>query len=293
MGKVSHYAENFLGGSHDLKLGVQFDSGGSDYAYGLNDYIYTYGATVAYGYTQLPYHQGGQKKAFGTYVDDTFRIGNRATLNLGLRYDFSRASIRSYPVLDAQGNETSQNSREIPDVYTWNVVSPRVGLIYKLNESGRTTVKLHAGRYYGAVVTSEFDNISPSITPRYLFSGLYDRNGNPLDKELVSDNTNRTVDPSFKDPRTDQYIVGFEHELFENFGLQVNYVYKRGQDFGSWQDIRGSYTRVPYVDSVGKEASGQTFQLYRLTSDASQRLFELSNPDGMFMRYNGVNSQGQ
>src|SRR5206468_9662493 len=36
MGKLSHYADNFLGGSHDVKLGVQFDSGGSDYAIGLN-----------------------------------------------------------------------------------------------------------------------------------------------------------------------------------------------------------------------------------------------------------------
>jgi carboxypeptidase family protein/TonB-dependent receptor-like protein len=293
MAKVSHYAENFLGGSHDLKLGVQIDSGGSDYVTGPNDYIYTYGSTIAYGYTQLPYHQGGQKKAIGTYVDDTYRIGDRTTLNLGLRYDWSRASIRSYPALDAQGNETSQKSREIPNVFSWNVVSPRFGLIYKLTENGRSTVKVHAGRYYGAVVTGEFDNISPSITPRYLFSGFYDRNGTPLDKELVSDNTNRSVSSSFKDPHTDQYIVGFEQELFTNLGLQINYIHKRGQDFGGWQDIRGAYTRVPYVDSIGREASGQTFQLYRLTSDAKQRLFELTNPDAMFMRYNGLGIQGQ
>src|SRR4030095_245012 len=42
--KVSHFAEKFMGGSHDVKLGVQFDSGGSDYTIGLNDYIYTYGS---------------------------------------------------------------------------------------------------------------------------------------------------------------------------------------------------------------------------------------------------------
>ncbi len=99
-GKVSHYAENFMGGSHDLKLGVQFDSGGSDYVLGPNDYIYTYGSTPAYGYTQLPWHEGGQKKSLGFYVDDTYRLGARATLSLGLRYDWSRASIRSSPVLD-------------------------------------------------------------------------------------------------------------------------------------------------------------------------------------------------
>jgi len=292
MGKVSHYAENFLGGSHDLKLGVQIDSGGSDYAIGLNDYIYTYGATIAYGYTQVPYHQGGQKKSIGGYVDDTYKLG-KATLNLGVRYDWSRASIKSYPVLDAQGNETSQTSRAIPDVFTWNSVAPRFGLIYRIDDAGKSVVKAHIGRYYGGVVTSEFDNISPSITPRYLFNGFYTPGGVPLDKELVSDNTNLTVDSGYKNPHTDQYIIGFEQELLTNLGLQVNYVHKRGDEFGGWRDIRGQYRQVPYVDNVGKETTGQTFQVFQLLSDPTSRLFQLSNVDGMFMRYNGLSVQMQ
>src|SRR5262249_41440789 len=157
---------------------------------------------------------------------DTYRLGSRTTLNLGLRYDWSRASIRSYPILDAQGNETSQHSREIPDVFSWNVISPRVGITYRLNQTGTSLIKGHYGRYYRGVVTSEYDNISPSISPRYVFSGLYDAQGNPLDKELVSDNTNLTVNSKFKNPYTDQFIVGFEQELVRNLGLQANYVYK-------------------------------------------------------------------
>jgi len=293
MAKVSHYADHFLGGSHDVKLGVQFDSGGSDYLIGLNDYIYTYGSTPAYGYTQLPYHQGGQKKSVGTYIDDTYRLGSRTTLNLGLRYDWSRASIASYPIVDAQGNETSQRSREIPEVFSWNVFSPRVGVIVRLNEAGTTVVKAHAGRYYRGVVTSEFDNISPSITPRYFFSGLYDAAGNPLGKELVSDNTQLTVNPKFKDPYTDQYIVGFEHELMRNLGLQANYVYKRGEDYGGWNDVRGQYQQVPYVDSVGTDATGKTLQVYSLLSDPTERLFQLTNPSNMFSRYKAFSVQMQ
>jgi len=293
-GKVSHYADNFMGGSHDLKLGVQFDSGGSDYILGPNDYIYTYGSTPAYGYTQLPWHQGGQKRSVGTYFDDTFRIGSRVTLNLGLRYDWSRASIRSYPVLDAQGEETGQFSEERPNLFTWNSVSPRVGIIWKLNESGRSMVKVHAGRYYGGVITGEFDNTTPSVTPRFLFDGTY-VNGrpNPASLELVSDNTNLGVDPDYKNPHTDQYILGFEQELVTNLGLQVSFVHKRGEDFGAWQDIRGSYVQVPVVDNRGEDATGQTLSLFRLTSPADERFFQLTNPDGMFSRYRGVSIQAQ
>ena len=291
MGKLTHYAERFLGGSHDLKLGVQLDSGGSDYVSGPNDYIYTYGTTIGYGYTQLPYHEGGQKKSLGTYIDDTYRIGDRATVNLGLRYDWSRASIRSYPALDAQGKETSQRSAEIANVFTWNSVAPRFGFNYRFTDT--SVIKAHAGRYYGGIITGEFDNISPSITPRYLFSGLYDRSGNPIGAELVSDNTNLAVDPDFKNPYTDQYIVGFEQELSPNLGLQINYVHKRGEDFGGWRDVRGRYAQVPYVDSAGTDASGRTVQVFQLLSDPTNRLFQLTNPDGMFMRYNGLSIQLQ
>lgn len=293
-GKVSHYADDFMGGSHDVKLGVQFDSGGSDYVLGPNDYIYTYGSIPAYGYTQLPWHQGGQKKSFGGYVDDTFRVGSRVTLNLGIRYDWSKSSIRSYPVLDAQGNETGGSSAELPDIFSWNSISPRLGLVYKINESGKTTVKAHYGRYYRGVVTSEFDNVSPSITPRFLFDGTYvGGRPNPASLEVVSDNSNLEVDPDFKNPYTDQFIVGFEHELINNLGLQLNYVYKRGEHYGGWNDVGGTYVPATYVDSVGAEASGQQFQVFRLTSSADNRLFQLTNPDALFTRYKGFAVQAQ
>jgi len=293
-GKLSHYAEDFMGGSHDVKLGVQFDEGGSDYAIGPNDYIYTYGSTPAYGYTQLPYHVGGQKKSIGMYVDDTFRIGSRVTLNLGLRYDWSRGSIRSYPVLDREGNETGESSPEVPEVFTWNSVSPRLGLIFKLNESGRSMAKIHMGRYYRGIVTSEFDNTTPSVTPRFLFDGTY-VNGlpNPDSLELVSDNTAFGVDPDFKNPYTDQYIFGFEQELLTNLGLQVNYVYKRGENYGGYNEINGTYVSVPFVDDRGVDASGATYQVQRLISPAEDRFFLLTNPDGMFSRYNGLSIQAQ
>ena len=68
-GKVSHFADNFLGGSHDFKFGVQYNSGGSDYKLGYNDYIYFYeyedGSRYGYGYTQTPFNQGGEMRAFG------------------------------------------------------------------------------------------------------------------------------------------------------------------------------------------------------------------------------------
>ena len=68
----------------------------------------------------------------------------------------------------------------------------------------------------------------------------------------------------------------------------MNYVHKRGEDYGGWEDIAGQYVQVPYVDSVGTDATGETVMVYRLISDPASRIFLQTNPDGLYMRYDGV-----
>jgi hypothetical protein len=52
--KVSHFADDFLGGSHDFKFGVQCSDGGADYCERYNDYVRTYSGVPAYG-VRLPH----------------------------------------------------------------------------------------------------------------------------------------------------------------------------------------------------------------------------------------------
>src|SRR6185503_19633433 len=99
--KVSHFADDFLGSSHDLKFGVQYNQGGTDYIRGVNDLIYSYGGVPAFGYTQFPFHDGGQERSLGVFLDDTIRVGSRLSINAGVRYDNNRASFDPQPILDA------------------------------------------------------------------------------------------------------------------------------------------------------------------------------------------------
>ena len=50
---------------------------------------------------------------------------------------------------------------------------------------------------------------------------------------------------------------------------------------------------MPYVDSVGKDATGKTVQVFSLLSDPSERLFQLTNPSNMFSRYKAFSVQMQ
>src|SRR5262249_36367760 len=151
--KLSHFADNFMGGSHDFKFGVQYNSGGHDYLEGYNDYIYTYSGPPAYGYTQLPFHIGGHMRNIGFFADDGFRVTKRLTLNIGLRYDHSVASFPAFDIVDHEGNPTGQKSPEVSSLYTWNTVSPRIGFSWKLTDDGKTALKAHYGRYYTGIIT--------------------------------------------------------------------------------------------------------------------------------------------
>ena len=218
--KVSHFADNFMGASHDFKFGVQYNEGGSDYITGPNDYIYTYSGVPAYGYTQLPWHEGGKMKALGFYADDAIRATDRLTINVGVRYDYSKAMFESFPLLDKQGNPTGQTTPGNDNLFDWHSISPRIGFNYKLTADGHNVFKAHYGRYYRGIVTQEFDDVVPSVSPRYIFSGTYDAAGNPVGSELFSDNTSLRVDSGFKNPYTDQVIASFERELGKNLGLR-------------------------------------------------------------------------
>jgi carboxypeptidase family protein len=282
--KVSHFADSFLGGSHDFKFGVQYNTGGHDYLEAYNDYIYTYSGVPAYGYTQLPFHQAGHMRNVGLFGDDAFRVSDRFTLNVGLRFDNSVASFQALDIVDKFGQPTGQKTAEQSSLFTWNTVSPRIGFSYKITKDGKNVLKGHYGRYYNGIVTGEFQNLGPAITPRYFFSGTYDDAGNPLDTVKVKDNKNQTLDPNFKDPYTDQFVAAFERELSRDLGLSLSYTYKKGENYGGWQDTGGQYAQVPFVDNVGTTGTGQVIQVYQLQNDVSDRRFLLTNPTNLFTR---------
>jgi len=299
-GKISHFADRFLGGSHDVKLGVQYSGGGQDTVTGRNDYLYITGGRAQYGFVRQPYHLGGYTRMTGVYADDTYRL-SQVTFNLGLRYDHSRAMYPAFPILDSQGNPTGQSAAGNDDVYHWDVVSPRIGVNWQPSKSATTVVKAYYGRLYRSIYLSDFTAAVPSITPLYNVdvapNGSYPSavacGAGAAGCTAVSSIANLRIDPNYKDPHTNEYIVQVEQQVMADLGLQVNYVHKDGYDYPGWQDITGQYGIVPYVDSRGTGATGQTVNVYKLLSPASQSIFLMTNavgPSGetMFNRYNGV-----
>jgi outer membrane receptor protein involved in Fe transport len=288
--KVSHLADKFLGSSHDFRFGVQYSGASAGGFVGYNDLIYTYSQSspgYGYGIAYTPFSYSGDTKAIGVFLDDTVRVNNRLSLNVGVRYDHQKAFSAERPQLNELGEPTGVNFPQ-SDYFTWKTVSPRLGFNWKMTADGRTVLKGHYGRYHRAVATGEFANkLGLSITP--IFVGPYDiPSGTFGDLTLSRSNENLGFDPDYESPYTNQFIVSLERELMRGLGAQLNYVNKRGRRFAGWQEIAGQYVRVPYVDDTFPGATGRTIDLFQLVSDPNERQFRITNPPGFDSDINAV-----
>jgi len=284
-GKVTHYAEDFLGGNHDFKFGVQWNRGGVNGNLGYNDLIYTYeyyGYEYGYGYRYGDYAYSGIATNLGVWIDDSVRIGDRLTINLGLRFDHKNASVDDLVLQDFNQQPTGVEFPGISSVYAWNPVSPRIGFNYSLTEDGSTIVKAHYGRYYRQIITCEYC-LNVGGSPHDKFFGLWDfENQDFTDLEVIdSIPGNRAINANYRNPHTDQVIVGLDRQLGTDFALQINYAYKRGRDYAAWRDLTGVYEGTVYIDDQGADATGAAVPVQELVSDPADRFFEIANNDRM------------
>jgi outer membrane receptor protein involved in Fe transport len=298
--KISHFADSFLGSSHDFKFGVQYVNGGvHDAVTAYNDYITTYNYTytdyygnsstykLAYGYQYQPFSYGGTTTGVGVFFDDTVRVNDRLTLNLGVRFDHNVAGIPDLDERDQDGNPSGQT---IPgrDLYTWNVFAPRLGFTWKLTGDGRTVLKGHWGRYYRGVVTAEYSN-SVGVSPHVTYSGAYDLATNQfIDPQISAFSQNQSIDPDYENPYTDQYIASLEREIVKDVGFSLHYVYKKSRNGSAWRDTTGEFESVQRTD----DTTGITNTYQRILTDPAESLFVLTNqPDIMKTDTHAVTAQ--
>ena len=108
---------------------------------------------------------------------------------------------------------------------------------------------------------------------RYVFSGLYDAQGNPLEHlEVVTDNSNLRIDPGFENPYTDQVHRHVRASVDRAAGAQ------RQRRLQEERQPVGLARHRRHVRQVQLDGRGQEFNLLQLTSGAESRLFQLTNP---------------
>ena len=99
---------------------------------------------------------------------DSWRLKDRLTLNLGVRFDRYRLFLpaQEHPA----GSPTAQQFAAVDNLSDWNVVVPRLGAVYDLTGTGRhpgeghvRTVSRGAGRHRWLQLQPERDRVVDAL----------------------------------------------------------------------------------------------------------------------------------
>jgi len=282
---LSHYQRRLLGASHAWKMGTEVEKGehrGPQIIPAGIRYIDDRGQPFQ-SVSRSPAASGGQFKTAALFIADAVTIGDRLTVNVGVRFDHSAAISQDLHAIDLKGNETGETIRGLGTLYTWNVVSPRLGVTTKLTRDSRTILRASYGRFHQGILTAEGSQNHPGLTP--ITTMQFD----PATRDyttlvsVVDPKINLFVDPKTRSPKTDQYSIGVDRELGPRLSASIAYIHKSGSDYIGWADVGGQYR-----DDTRQLPDGRIIPVRVLVNAPADRRFLVTNPDGYFMTYNGL-----
>ena len=274
-GSISHFAESF--GKHEFKFGAEiehskvrnrygyvgnstFPNGVSyyDLAGGIPYYAYSYGYDIS--------ATNNRQSVFG---QDSWRIGDRLTLNPGVRVDFIQGS-----------NPT------IGKVYSSTNVAPRIGFALDVTGDLKTVVKGAYSQYYEGAMATVFERALPGTSARQTFFST-----GPGRWSLVD-----TVPPiiykmnsDVKHPRVDEVYGAVERALTATTRLTVTGIYRENTNFinsvnpsARWTPVNVTTATCPSgAPGNCSNISAIPLTLYRWANRAAtQTDFLIRNVDG-------------
>jgi hypothetical protein len=275
---LSHYRAGLFGADHEWRMGAEVDRGEHRVVAVLpsgESSLYANGV-LTQRTLQEPNNSGGRFVTAAAFVSDAIRFGGRVTINPGLRFDHSRAINQDVPEFDALVRETGRIIEGRGTVDTWNILSPRLGVVIKLDTAGRTMLRANAGRFSQGVLTGEISIIHPGRTRNTIIRY-------PSGVEVVRDPSQVELDPEIRPPHTNQYSIALDREVGGRLAVSVVYVRKDGRDFIGWKEVAGLYQA-----QSATLTDGRTVQVFRLTSPSEERRFRLTNPEDYSLTYNGL-----
>lgn len=263
-GTVSHYAEDFLGGDHEFKFGVIYNHGYAGWKWGYNGnvYFYDWAGSPSYAFYMDPEEYGGVLNRISSFLDDSWSIGDRLVLNLGIRFDHTRGGYPEFSRLDTDGNPTGETFPEDMELLKWDTWSPRLGLVYQLTGDRKTIVKASYGRYYGHMLMRDFYQSAPSKADRYWYYYNWTTLAYDIQTEHIDPIADYGFDQNITNPYSDSFSVAIEREIFPDFSLSLTGIYKESKDPVNEQNTGAEYEVIDYDDEYGD----QTIQIYNQTN---------------------------
>ncbi|HEV2963159.1 MAG TPA: TonB-dependent receptor [Candidatus Angelobacter sp.] len=247
-------------------------------------------------------------KMFGLYFQDDWKLTNRLSLNLGMRWD------KDFNLI---GGTAVANSRTFQELRTINSplaaslphddnldFSPRVGFAFDITGSGKHLLRGGYGIYYGQVFENiplfmiqqqnatifqtSFSISNPTdIVPG---TGIQLQNwhvGNPLpvlpgpSAKLNPGSVGRLMDPNYRNPYSETWNFGYSWQLSKNSVIEAEYVHELGVHESKTINVDQAFAGGPRPLDAALMAAGQPV----LSRIDDEQAIGRSRYDGMNLSY--------
>ncbi len=294
-----------LGGDHLVKGGFQFGRlyMGNQYWVNGDMYLRFYGGVpTEITIFNTPTENENYINRYGLFVQDSWVIGTKLSLNLGFRFDWDKGGIPEQ--YSPAGTWIGERSMEAQDILKQARAVWRTGLVYDPFGDGKTAIKASASRYSRQLGLDYIIRVNP-----FQFSkgnrAWNDLNGDrfPQEDELgpfegFAGISNRYSDPDGPAwPYSDEFSIGIERELFKSFRVGAIYFYRTNRQQIGYRNVSvppEAYTRytvnIPGGAVAGRPSGpGGTTDIYDMDA-AYLGLQDLvyDNQDILNTNYNGL-----
>lgn len=289
----------YVSGRHSLKTGVQARTGYEQEAFVMNGdmlQIYNNGVPNSIRLYNTPLtHRENMAVDLGWYLEDSWKLTSRITLNPGIRFEHMDMS---FPAQSSGGGLWAPPSSQAaaPGIIDWNTFSPRLGFAWDVFGDSKTAIRGGVSKYDRLEGTTLIQNINQNFLS--YSTCPWASNVLPTTQSQVQNigctgftNNLSHLDPGIKRPYQMEYTVMAQRQFGSRTAASVGYYHR------TFYDLYGIVnTLVPSTDytpvTIANPINGQPLTVYNqlpstlgMTSNLEKTLPQLNQ------HYNGVEFQ--
>lgn len=263
---LSHYADGF-GGRHELKFGAEFERSKTRDRYGYTDDIsyYDYYGTL-YGYS-YSYDITARNRRQSVFAQDSWRIGEKVTVNAGLRGDF------------IQGTH-----EDLGTAYSTKNWAPRLGFAWDVAGDHRTVVKGSYGQYVEGAQTVLFTRAVPGVSDYITY--IVNPDGTREVIDVAPADAPYQVADDIKHPRVDEFTLAFERALSADTRLVVTGIFRENKNFVNSVNPAARWRPITITNDLNGDMTLYYWDNREASDDTSNYVirnvkgFQYLDPDG-------------